>query len=279
MQHTKLVLGDDGSMAITMPISLNTFPAKATIISFSEDQSPKQQGVKDDTGMAGSLITDERRRCNAVIELMGADVPFTDKDDDDDEISDEANLHQDLINHFTDVFLSAGDNALLFLPIEAYGRDAFEDAHTEKTASTFPEAISAHTRRYPHATLSFKEEVDGGDTVKFRIGLRHANLLITGVCEINSLEVNFGPSCLSKYATQDINNCILFIREERAPQQTSSVQNCRQLLSQFGHQSTYYQYRANLHIFQDLKLQPTIIFTLCMLPSAGFGFSLENECR
>lgn len=95
--------------------------------------------------------------------------------------------------------------------------------------------------------------------------------------------INIGPKCHDILLQANLDTALIFFQQTKIDSfvnttiTAKNVNNCRQLMSIFHHQSTYHTFCSNL--LENRCRQPVTIFILCMLPNIGNGSSADNEYR
>lgn len=175
-----------------------------------------------------------------------------------------------------------GDQVLIPLTVEAYSRSKSVDCHSESSMQSLPPAGEK-------IFIGICEESDGrGIKKKFKIGFKHANLLITMSVSlgINNLKMNIGPETVISgfntkdlaiyYSTESIASFEAALQQGRDYCPAFDMNKVRQLISGFNNPATFQPYRATAECFlpcYETHL-PATVFTLCDLPTTeSYGVS------
>ncbi|CEG77981.1 hypothetical protein RMATCC62417_12650 [Rhizopus microsporus] len=181
------------------------------------------------------------------------------------------------------------ENITLFvLTVEIYARDFFVDAHAENHSISFPEQIDIGGRYYNSIKIALSTVGQGKQLMKkLVIGSTTFNILVTSSMLLSPREVGFvtcGPTCHKTLHHLDLNYTQILLRQKQVNEFENgemiigtNISNCRQLMSAFDHESTYFSYRASL--LQNPNIQPLTVFTIGGVPANEYGMSIHNKAR
>ncbi|CAO3637167.1 unnamed protein product [Mucor hiemalis] len=165
-----------------------------------------------------------------------------------------------------------GNETVLVLTNEIYGRTFDIDVHAEKDNETRPYGKS----KYRNITCGLYRKADSPRaSTKLMIGSKSSSTLITASTTISTLPIqSVGPSknitmsAISSGSTKIYLRSVNIKKFKKTFNQpistatfTNSISKLRQLTSSFHDKSTYNMYRATLKPFDDNLYQPTTVFT------------------
>lgn len=215
---------------------------------------------------------------------MGPYCPITKEIEHD--LNEDCNLMK-VSNLFTASLLYMEQTAMSAITVEVYDRDSTLDVHAENSSKSFPEILDRNSRYYELTKVIIEKNQSKQLIKKLIIGTTKFNILIT--CSLllspaNNHFVTAGPSCHESVHYLDPRFTKILLREssmkasyEETIAPRPKVTACRQLMSAFGHRSTYFPYRSS--ILAHPIMMSASVFTVRNVPSSGYGMSTDKNAR